>query len=150
MAILSGIFKITRDAELRYVPSGEAVINLQLVYKCGSKKQADGYYPSQFIEGGLWGKRAESLQSYLTKGTQVFCAIEDVAVQTFAKQDQTIGTKLAGRISVLDLISDGNRRQEEPQQAPAQRATPGPRPGGVMPARAPAMSGIDDDWDIPF
>jgi single-strand DNA-binding protein len=62
-----------RDAELRYTPGGAAVATLNLatteVFKDreGQKKE-----DTQWHRVILWGKTAESLQDYLTKGKQIY------------------------------------------------------------------------------
>ncbi len=62
-----------RDAELRYTPGGAAVATLNLatteVFKDreGQRKE-----DTQWHRVILWGKTAESLQDYLTKGKQIY------------------------------------------------------------------------------
>jgi len=62
-----------RDAELRYTPGGAAVSTLNIatteVFKDreGQKKE-----DTQWHRVILWGKTAESLQDYLTKGKQIY------------------------------------------------------------------------------
>jgi single-strand DNA-binding protein len=62
-----------RDAELRYTPGGAAVATLNLatteVFKDreGQKKE-----DTQWHRIILWGKTAETLQDYLTKGKQIY------------------------------------------------------------------------------
>jgi single-strand DNA-binding protein len=62
-----------RDAELRYTPGGAAVATLNMatteVYKDreGQKKE-----DTQWHRVVLWGKTAETLQDYLTKGKQIY------------------------------------------------------------------------------
>jgi single-strand DNA-binding protein len=62
-----------RDAELRYTPGGAAVSTLNLatteVFKDreGQKKE-----DTQWHRVILWGKTAETLQDYLTKGKQIY------------------------------------------------------------------------------
>jgi single-strand DNA-binding protein len=62
-----------RDAELRYTPGGAAVATLSLatteVFKDreGQKKE-----DTQWHRVILWGKTAETLQDYLTKGKQIY------------------------------------------------------------------------------
>lgn len=62
-----------RDAELRYTPGGAAVATLNLatteVFKDreGQKKE-----DTQWHRVILWGKTAEALQDYLTKGKQIY------------------------------------------------------------------------------
>ncbi|MFH1394764.1 MAG: single-stranded DNA-binding protein [Candidatus Omnitrophota bacterium] len=63
---------LTRDPELRYVPSGSAVANFSVavnrVYKdsAGERKE-----DTSFIRVVVWGKMAEICGEYLTKGRPV-------------------------------------------------------------------------------
>jgi single-strand DNA-binding protein len=132
--MLVKLMRITRDTEVRYLPSGEPVANVSLAYSYGTKKDERGYLPSQFIECGLWGKRAESLAEYLTKGKAIVAYVSDVHIETFTKQDGTPGYKLAGRLDNLEFA--GGDKQEEP------RAKPAGEPAGNAPG--------DLDDDIPF
>jgi len=79
----------------------------------------------QWIDGTLWGKRAESLGPYLTKGTQVVLYADDVELEQFMKKDGTPGAKLKCRVNELSLVS-GQSQQQAPQhqqqQAQAQNA----------------------------
>nr|HPM42950.1 single-stranded DNA-binding protein [Candidatus Omnitrophota bacterium] len=62
-----------RDPELRYIPSGSAVVTFTVavnrVYKTqtGEKKEQ-----TSFIRVVVWGRRAEVCGEYLTKGSPVF------------------------------------------------------------------------------
>lgn len=76
MATLNKVFLIgnlTRDPELRYVPSGTAVVTFTIavnrVYltQSGEKKEQ-----TSFIRVVVWGRRAEVCGEYLSKGSPVF------------------------------------------------------------------------------
>jgi single-strand DNA-binding protein len=76
MASLNRVFlmgNITRDPELRYIPSGSAVttftIAVNRVYKLqtGEKKEE-----VSFVRVVVWGRMAEVCGEYLTKGSPVF------------------------------------------------------------------------------
>ena len=142
MAILSGLFRITRQAELRFLPSGDPVVNLSLAFNWGMKKNDDGFLPSTFVEAGLWGKRAEAMHQYLEKGKQIFAVLEDVHIEHFNKQDGTPGVKLAARVQSIEFVS--TPRTDGDQSRPAARPAP------AKPAAT--SSGFDDmgDGDIPF
>ena len=62
-----------RDAELRYTPGGAAVSTLNLatteVWNDRSNQRQEKTEWHRVI---LWGKQAESLQEYLTKGKQIY------------------------------------------------------------------------------
>jgi single-strand DNA-binding protein len=66
--IIAGTVK--RDAELRRTANGDAVLNFSVAVdqgkdKNGTKRDAKWY------DASLWGKRAEALQSYITKGSKL-------------------------------------------------------------------------------
>jgi single-strand DNA-binding protein len=65
MLIGLAVGRITKDAELRSTKSGTAVCSFTLACNSnyGEKKQTD------FVKIALFGKRAEGLHEYLTKGT---------------------------------------------------------------------------------
>lgn len=64
---------LTRDPELRYIPSGQAVtsfsiaVNRVYLSQSGEKKEE-----VSFIRCVVWGKRAEVCNEYLKKGSPVF------------------------------------------------------------------------------
>jgi len=67
------IGNLTRDPELRYIPSGQAVCSFTVasnhVYKnaAGEKKEE-----ATFVKVVVWARRAETCGEYLTKGSPVF------------------------------------------------------------------------------
>lgn len=149
--LLNGLARLGRDAELRRTQSGDAVSNLSLAYNYGMKDQQTGNRPTQWVEAALWGKQAEALQQYLTKGTQVVVALRDVHLETFQRNDGTTGTKLVGTVIQLELAGSRQdaqqaapqQQQQRPQQA--QRTTNASRP---QPQQPPQQDSFDDD--IPF
>lgn len=64
---------LTRDPELRYIPSGSAVANFGIAVSRAYTTQ-DGEKKEEvcFIDVEVWGKTAENCASYLTKGRPVF------------------------------------------------------------------------------
>jgi len=144
-----GIARIGRDAEVRYIPSGEAVVSLSLAFTYG-RKGPDGKRPTQWVEGAFWGKRAETLAPYLLKGSQIGVDLEDTHIETYAKADGTQAFKLAAKVVDVTLIS-GQAAQTPAQAAPQRQAAPAQRPAPARQAPAPAGGGFDDmDDDIPF
>ena len=101
--MLAKLVRLGRDAEVRYTPKGDPVASLAMVYDVGFGDSKRG----QWIDGTLWGKRAESLGPYLTKGTQVVLYADDVELEQFMKKDGTPGAKLKCRVSDLSLVSGG-------------------------------------------
>jgi single-strand DNA-binding protein len=121
--IISGVGRLGRDGELRYTPSGVAVVNLALAFNYG-QKQNDGNRRSQWVECALWGKQAESLVQYLKKGNQVSVTAADPHIDFFQRDDSTQGTKLVANIINIELV--GSKKDEAEDRAGSQQATPGP------------------------
>lgn len=133
-----GLARLGRDAEIRTTSNGEQVATLALAFSYG-RKGSDGKRPTQWVDGALWGKRAEALAPYLLKGGLVSVSLEDVHVETFEGKNG-LGHKLAARVVDVELAGGGERTA-----APAPAPRPAPRPP------ASASSGFDDmDSDIPF
>ena len=131
-----------RDAELRYTPGGAAVATLNLatteVFKDreGQRKE-----DTQWHRVILWGKTAESLQDYLTKGKQIYV---EGKLQTRKWKDKDgndrYTTEIRGDRIVL-LSGGGGRGGDFPDRGGDQGAQ-------VEPAAAGSVELSDDD--IPF
>lgn len=63
--------RLTRDAELRYLNSGTAVASISIAVN-SSKKDGDQWISeANFFDVSYFGKGAEGIKPYLTKGTQI-------------------------------------------------------------------------------
>lgn len=143
MIQIFGLARIGRDVEVRNTTGGDAVASVSLAFSYG-RKGDDGKKPVQWCDGALWGKRAEALAPYLTKGTLVTVALEDAHIETFKKADGAEGTKLTGRITAIDLAGGGQPQQQAQAPAPKPQQRPAPQ-------RAPAGGGFEDMADdVPF
>ena len=136
------IGNLGQDPELRHTQGGGAVLTLRIATtesfsnRAGERQERTDWHTVK-----LWGKRAEALAQYLTKGTPVAVTLEDVAIQTFEKQDGSTASKLVGKITAIDLAGS-------PKDAAAAPPPPPPPPKPKPPA---ADTGFDDmDSDIPF
>ena len=127
--MLTKLVRIGRDAELRYTNNQKAVISLACVYDIGwgdNKK-------SQWIDVSVWGKQAESLAQYLTKGKQIVIYADDVELEEYQKNDGSTGSKLKARAVNIDLTSGGQ------QQAPAQKQAPQQQGGFQQQGQQPSQ-----------
>ncbi|NQT90584.1 MAG: single-stranded DNA-binding protein [Candidatus Omnitrophica bacterium] len=120
MASLNKVFlmgNLTRDPELRYLPSGTAVttftVAVNRVYKLqsGEKKEEVTFMPIV-----VWGRRAETCGEYLNKGSAAFV---EGRLRNRSWQGQD-GQKR----SVVEVVADNvqfmqRARSQSAQQAPA-------------------------------
>lgn len=144
MAKMIGLARLGRDAELRYSPSGDAVCNLSLAFTYGQKQQ-DGNRPTQWVDASLWGKRAEQLVQYLTKGSVHCFTLSDVHLETYTGKNGD-GVKLVARVDDVELGPRAGGDAGQAQQ-PASRPAAQPQPQQSRPA--PRQEQFDDT-DIPF
>ena len=110
--ILSGVVRIGRDVELRYTSSGTAVAGISGVYEYG-RKGDDGKKLSQWVELALFGKQAESLAPYLTKGTVINVTADDVHIETYQGKNGQ-GSKLTGKVAVIGFVPKQSDGQAKP------------------------------------
>jgi single-strand DNA-binding protein len=133
-----------RDAELRYTPGGAAVATLNMATtEVWNDKQGQRQEKTEWHRVILWGKQAESLQEYLTKGKQIYV---EGRLQT-RQWDDKDGNKRytteikADRITLLGGAGGGRGGEFGRSADRAASAAGGPD--------EPPMEPITDD-DIPF
>ena len=141
--------RLTRNAELKYTNSGQAVSKFSLAINQRRKKDDQWVDEAHFFEIVVWGKTAESLNQYLVKGKQV--GIEGQLRQDRWEQDGQARSKVEISASNVMLLGSGSGGRQG-QGAPAEG-----RPGsaGAPPSGAdfpeggqPAPDNFEDD--IPF
>jgi single-strand DNA-binding protein len=130
--------RLTRDPELRYIPSGQAVCKLGLavsrVFKTpeGEKKE-----DTMFIDVTVWEKSAEYCSQNLKKGRPV---IVEGRLKMDSWDDKTTGQKkskievVAVRVQQLDWDERApGAGQSQPKPAPAPREIEEPIPEDDVP-----------------
>lgn len=62
---------LTRDPELRYIPSGTAVTDIRLAVNDRVKRNDEWVDEPTFVDVTLWARQAEVASEYLSKGSPV-------------------------------------------------------------------------------
>ena len=115
-ALLIG--NLTRDPEVKYIPSGQAVATFTLAmnrtYLTQNKEKKE--YVS-FVKVVVWGKIAEICGQYLSKGRSVFVEgrLQSRSWETQDGQKRSTLEVVAQTVQFLDKAS----RQNEPAAKPA-------------------------------
>lgn len=121
--------RLTRDAELKYTSSGQAVTHFTVATSARVKKGDQWADESSFWDVDLWGKRAESVNQYLTKGGLV--AIQgDMRIEKWEQDGQT-RSKVKVTANDVQLLGGGNKDApaKAPGNAPARPTKPAPAGG---------------------
>lgn len=142
MAINSWTFSgfVGSDAELRSTGSGEKVLSFRVASESGYGDRRK----TTWVDCSFWGRRGESVADYVRKGIKV-TVIGEATLEEFSKRDGTPGSKLAVRVTDLDLPPRGDGAGQrsgggEYDQSINSRPAAG---GGGKPE-------FDLDSDIPF
>ena len=124
--------RLTRDAELRFTTAGTPVGKFSIAVN-RSKKNGDQWDEEvNFFDIVLWGKTAEALSKYLTKGKQV--AIDGELRQSRWEQDGQPRSRIeihAGNIQLLGGASSGTGSSGAGQGAGSSSGNSGRDGGGA-------------------
>ncbi len=150
VAVLVG--RLTRDAELKYTNSGQAVCHFSVATGSRKKKGDQWVEEASFWDVDLWGKQGESLNQYLVKGKLV--AVEGSMRQDRWEQDGQARMKVivsANTVQLLGSNSGGGAQGYSAPQGNSQgggRDQQGPETGKSQGPAAQASDEFSDD--IPF
>ncbi len=145
---------LTRDPEMKYLPSGTAVANFGLAM---SERYTDRQTGEQkenvcFVDVEAWDKQAELVNEYLSKGSPIF--IEgSLKFESWEAEDGTKRNKLKVRLFRLQFIG-GRRDDDEGGGGYAEAQTASPRTQvhtDVAPEPSAGKSNTSStEDDIPF
>ena len=156
MASMNKVFlagNLTRDPEVKYIASGQAVAKLGLainevyVTKTGEKKES-----VVFVDVDVWGRQAETAGQYLTKGSPILVE-GSLVLDSWETPEGEKRSRLKIRGQRIQFLGSGGGKKEG-------GASPGPHPektpgagtsSGGAPQSEHSMDNapIQDD-EIPF
>jgi len=114
---------LTRDPEVRYIPSGTAVCDIGLAINDSYKtKDGDKKESTVFVDIVVWGNSAENCGKYLSQGSQVF--IEGrLQLDQWESKDGDKRSKLRVRADNVQFMSapKGERQEENHDGVPTHR-----------------------------
>ena len=137
-----------RDAELRYTPGGAAVARLNMATtEVWNDKSGQRQEKTEWHRVVLWGKTAESLSEYLTKGKQIYI---EGRLQTRQWDDKDGNKRYTTEIRSdrVVLLGGGGGGRGGPSSGGGERS--GADRGGDFGGPGPEGSAPLTDDDIPF
>jgi single-strand DNA-binding protein len=111
---------LTRDPELRYVPSGTAVANFTVaVNRAYATQTGEKKEEVTFVRIIVWGRRAEVCGEYLSKGSPVFVEgrLRTRSWQTPDGQNRSTIEVVASNVQFLSGAGRGPRKETAPAKA---------------------------------
>lgn len=141
------IGNLTRDPELRHTPRGTAVAELGLaINRTWTDDQKGKQEETTFVDVTLWGRQAETVQQYLTKGSPIYI---EGRLNLDTWDDKTTGQKRS-KLKVIgesfQFLSGGNKGGGG---SPAPRSSSDRSSSSSGASAAPADDFQEED-DIPF
>lgn len=96
--------RLTRDPEMKYVPSGSPVVNIGIAINKRYKKDDEWQEQTSFINFVAWNKLAEICSEYLHKGSLVYVEgeIQSRSWETDDGAKRTVIEIKANNITFLD------------------------------------------------
>lgn len=135
-----------RDAELRYTPGGAAVSTFSVATtETWKDREGAKQERTEWHRVVLWGKAAEAVNEYLTKGKQVYV---EGSLQTRKWEDKDGNERHTTEVKARELKLLGGGRGRGSDEAGDQRRRPS-RGNEAADDDAGPMEPITDD-DIPF
>ena len=134
--------QLGRDAEVRYLPNGDPVASFSVADSQGREK------PTIWWTCSIFGKRAESLSPYLTKG-QAVTVTGNVSEREYEKDGVKRKTM---DVRVSDVALQGGKREEAAPKEATQFKKPSHDAAKARQLPQRPGSGFDDmdDDSIPF
>lgn len=146
VAVIVG--RLTRDAELKYTNSGQAICHFSVATSSKRKKGDQWVDESSFWDVDLWGKQGETINQYLVKGKLV--AVEGAMRQDRWEQDGQPRMKVIISANSVQLLGSNQGGPQGGQQGQygGQRESRAPDAGRPQ---GPGPQGPDEfSDDIPF
>jgi single-strand DNA-binding protein len=136
-----------RDAELRYTPGGAAVATINMATtEVWNDKSGQRQEKTEWHRVVLWGKSAESLSEYLTKGKQIYV---EGRLQTRQWDDKDGNKRYTTEIRGDRIVLLGGGSGGRGAAGGGARTSPGDDTGGGGHGPDAPSEPLTDD-DIPF
>ena len=137
------IGRLTRDAELKYTSSGQAVCKFSIAVNRKKKNGDQWEDEANYFDIVVWGRQGESIHQYLLKGKMV--GVDGELRQDRWQQDGQNRSKIEIIANNLQLLGGGSSSGERQNFQNA--------PSGESSSEAPSYNSSKDDGftdDIPF
>lgn len=143
---------LTRDPELRYIPSGTAVADMSLaVNETYKNKAGEQVENTCFVDIVAWARQAEICNEYLSKGSPVLVEGR-LQLDKWTSKEGESRSKLRVRADRVQFLGSGAKdsggQADDAPAAPAQNDADS-KPSGA-PEDEPDLINVEDDDNLPF
>lgn len=129
---------LTRDVELRTLPNGTPVADFCMALNERWVSDGEKKEKTTFIDLCMFGKRAETLAQYVSKGDPLIITDSSVEVQNWTDKDGNKRKTTRFRVNDFEFVGRGQSKSSRPSN------------DVVKTQNDTAEMDEDDDDDIPF
>lgn len=113
------IGNLTRDPELRTLPSGDSVCSFTIAVNRRRRSNAEAGQPeADFVRVSAWRQLGENCSRYLAKGRKV-CVVGPVSARSYTGNDGKTYTNLEVQADDVEFLTPKGEQGEAPAYAPA-------------------------------
>lgn len=148
------IGNLTRDPELRHTPSGKVVSELGLaINRSWTNDQGQKQDETTFVDVSVWGRQAEVIQQYVTKGNPIYI---EGRLQLDSWDDKTTGQKrskmrvICESFQFLPTGKPSAGGASSPQRSSQPSSPQAEQSGTPQGATAAPADDFQEDDEIPF
>lgn len=146
------IGNLTRDPELRYLPSGQAVTTFTVaVNRAYNSNTGERKTETSFIRVVVWARRAEVCNEYLRKGSPVFVEGR-LQSRSWEAQDGTKRSSIEVVANDVQFLSRAPR-ETTPESVPLPAESLEPEAGSASKREGPveiSKEELSPDEEVPF
>ncbi len=136
---------LTRDPELRVTPKGTSVCQFGLaVNRVFRLENGDTQEETTFVDVEAWGRQAETISKYVTKGNPLFVEGR-LKLDSWENKEGEKRSKMKVVLENMQLIGGRGGSGESGGYSSSQSSEPQPRS-----ATPPASQGENIEEDVPF
>lgn len=147
------IGNLTKDPEVRYIPSGTAVADLSLAVNESYKNKAGEQVDSTcFVDVIAWARQAEICGEYLSKGSPILVEGR-LQLDKWQNKEGETRSKLRVRAERIQFLSGPKNAEYKDggQGKPGRKASPGAAERDeAPPSNEPDLSDMGDEDNLPF
>jgi len=102
------IGRLGRDAEQKYLQSGDSVVNFSMAINAWYKKDGEKIEKTEWVDVAVWGKLGEALLQYLTKGKEVQIKANFLSARAYIGQDGEARATIKVTADDINLMGSGD------------------------------------------
>ncbi len=143
------IGRLTKDPELRILPSGNKTIDMSLAYNRSYKVNNEWREEAHYFDVKAYGALADRLSTQVSKGYMILVEGR-LAQDRWASQDGKNMSKVSIVAESVRIVSKPQTAQNKPMPEESSESVYNEEVNGIDDIKADIEKSLEDDDDVPF